>query len=133
MAIVSRKRSRNRAESHISNSIGLCFPSTQRRAQNKRLIFKRTKQQSLMGGWWGQYSFRCQPVDYSNNPTALRVSFVTRNVSLQMDHQKRTSIPTRRTSTNAKFDRSTIFHMRIRTSLYIVVAESVLDLCISFS
>ncbi|XP_076754081.1 very long chain fatty acid elongase AAEL008004 isoform X2 [Xylocopa sonorina] len=27
----------------------------------------------LMGGWWGQYSFRCQPVDYSNSPTALRM------------------------------------------------------------
>lgn len=27
----------------------------------------------LMGGWWGQYSFRCQPVDYSNTPTALRM------------------------------------------------------------
>lgn len=27
-----------------------------------------------MGGWWGDYSFRCQPVDYSNSPTATRVS-----------------------------------------------------------
>lgn len=27
-----------------------------------------------MSGWWGSYSFRCQPVDYSNNPMALRVS-----------------------------------------------------------
>ncbi|XP_029048654.1 elongation of very long chain fatty acids protein AAEL008004-like isoform X2 [Osmia bicornis bicornis] len=27
----------------------------------------------LMGGWWGHYSFRCQPVDYSNNPTAVRM------------------------------------------------------------
>ncbi|KAG7196479.1 hypothetical protein KM043_007920 [Ampulex compressa] len=27
----------------------------------------------LMGGWWGQYSFRCQPVDYSNSPTAIRM------------------------------------------------------------
>ncbi|XP_076278012.1 very long chain fatty acid elongase AAEL008004 isoform X3 [Lasioglossum baleicum] len=27
----------------------------------------------LMGGWWGHYSFRCQPVDYSNNPTAIRM------------------------------------------------------------
>lgn len=32
-----------------------------------------------MGGWWDQYSFRCQPVDYSNNPTAVRVSLVIRN------------------------------------------------------
>jgi len=30
--------------------------------------------QCLMGGWWNQYSFRCQPVDYSNSPTAIRVS-----------------------------------------------------------
>ena len=30
--------------------------------------------QCLMGGWWSQYSFRCQPVDYSNSPTAIRVS-----------------------------------------------------------
>ncbi|XP_050589156.1 elongation of very long chain fatty acids protein AAEL008004-like isoform X3 [Bombus affinis] len=29
--------------------------------------------ESLMGGWWDQYSFRCQPVDYSNNPTAVRI------------------------------------------------------------
>ncbi|XP_068979264.1 very long chain fatty acid elongase AAEL008004-like isoform X4 [Bombus flavifrons] len=29
--------------------------------------------ESLMGGWWDQYSFRCQPVDYSNNPTAVRM------------------------------------------------------------
>ncbi|XP_076686841.1 very long chain fatty acid elongase AAEL008004 isoform X4 [Andrena cerasifolii] len=27
----------------------------------------------LMGGWWGQYSFRCQPVDYTDNPTAIRM------------------------------------------------------------
>ncbi|RZB40769.1 elongation of very long chain fatty acids protein, partial [Asbolus verrucosus] len=26
----------------------------------------------LMSGWWGSYSFRCQPVDYSNSPMALR-------------------------------------------------------------
>jgi elongation of very long chain fatty acids protein 7 len=28
----------------------------------------------LMSGWWGSYSFRCQPVDYSDSPMALRVS-----------------------------------------------------------
>ena len=32
--------------------------------------------QYLMSGWAGQYSFRCQPVDYSNDPMALRVSFI---------------------------------------------------------
>ena len=30
--------------------------------------------QSLTAGWLFDYSFRCQPVDYSNNPQALRVS-----------------------------------------------------------
>lgn len=30
--------------------------------------------QYLMSGWWGHYSFKCQPVDYSNNPMAIRVS-----------------------------------------------------------
>ncbi|XP_012350815.1 elongation of very long chain fatty acids protein AAEL008004 isoform X3 [Apis florea] len=29
--------------------------------------------ESLMGGWWGHYSFRCQPVDYSDNPIAIRM------------------------------------------------------------
>nr|CAI5833376.1 unnamed protein product [Callosobruchus analis] len=28
----------------------------------------------LMSGWWGSYSFRCQPVDYSNDPMALRMA-----------------------------------------------------------
>ncbi|XP_049844736.1 elongation of very long chain fatty acids protein-like [Schistocerca gregaria] len=28
----------------------------------------------LMGGWWNRYSFRCQPVDYSNDPVALRMA-----------------------------------------------------------
>lgn len=28
----------------------------------------------LMSGWWGSYSFRCQPVDYSNNAMALRMA-----------------------------------------------------------
>lgn len=30
--------------------------------------------QYLRSGWWGHYSFKCQPVDYSNNTLALRVS-----------------------------------------------------------
>uniref|UniRef100_A0A336MLV6 Elongation of very long chain fatty acids protein n=1 Tax=Culicoides sonorensis TaxID=179676 RepID=A0A336MLV6_CULSO len=30
----------------------------------------------LQSGWWGHYSFKCQPVDYSNDPMALRVQFV---------------------------------------------------------
>lgn len=32
-----------------------------------------------MGGWWDHYSFRCQPVDYSNSPTAIRVSVPNRS------------------------------------------------------
>ncbi|XP_029167341.1 elongation of very long chain fatty acids protein AAEL008004-like isoform X2 [Nylanderia fulva] len=31
----------------------------------------------LMGGWWDQYSFRCQPVDYSNSPTAIRMVYAS--------------------------------------------------------
>ena len=27
----------------------------------------------LRNGWGGEYSFRCQPVDYSNDPKALKV------------------------------------------------------------
>nr|XP_012154326.1 PREDICTED: elongation of very long chain fatty acids protein AAEL008004-like isoform X2 [Megachile rotundata] len=30
--------------------------------------------EGLLGGWGGQYSFRCQPVDYSNSPQALRMA-----------------------------------------------------------
>lgn len=26
-----------------------------------------------MSGWWGHYSLKCQPVDYSNSPMAMRV------------------------------------------------------------
>ena len=32
--------------------------------------------QCLMGGWLFHYSYKCQPVDYSDNPVAIRVSFV---------------------------------------------------------
>ncbi|XP_033211990.1 elongation of very long chain fatty acids protein AAEL008004-like isoform X2 [Belonocnema kinseyi] len=30
--------------------------------------------EGLMAGWWNDYSFGCQPVDYSNNPKALRMA-----------------------------------------------------------
>ncbi|CAL7952347.1 unnamed protein product [Xylocopa violacea] len=30
--------------------------------------------ESMVSGWGGYYSFRCQPVDYSNNPRALRMA-----------------------------------------------------------
>ena len=29
-----------------------------------------------MSGWFGKYSFRCEPVDYSMNPLAVRVSIL---------------------------------------------------------
>ncbi|XP_063230870.1 very long chain fatty acid elongase AAEL008004-like [Bacillus rossius redtenbacheri] len=28
----------------------------------------------LMSGWWFDYSFKCQPVDYSHNPKAIRMA-----------------------------------------------------------
>lgn len=30
----------------------------------------------MMSGWWGQYSLRCQPVDYSRSPSAMRMANV---------------------------------------------------------
>nr|UZZ64685.1 fatty acid elongase elovl1a [Platychelipus littoralis] len=30
----------------------------------------------LLNGWGGDYSFTCQPVDYSNNPRAIQMAFV---------------------------------------------------------
>ena len=30
--------------------------------------------QLLRAGWWNDYSFRCQPVDYSDSPQALLVN-----------------------------------------------------------
>lgn len=31
--------------------------------------------EGLMAGWLYDYSYTCQPVDYSNSPQAMRVSF----------------------------------------------------------
>jgi len=30
--------------------------------------------QYLMSGWWGHYSLKCQPVDYSTSGLAMRVN-----------------------------------------------------------
>lgn len=38
------------------------------------ILFLKHYTQSLMGGWLKHYSFRCQPVDYTENPVATRVS-----------------------------------------------------------
>lgn len=32
--------------------------------------------QGLEGGWRKHYNFRCQPVDYSTNPSAIRVIYI---------------------------------------------------------
>ncbi|KAK9731279.1 GNS1/SUR4 family [Popillia japonica] len=32
--------------------------------------------EGLAGGWLHDYNFSCQPVDYSMNPTAIRVSYL---------------------------------------------------------
>ena len=42
---------------------------TERTLKKKNLFL-----QLLFAGWGGDYSFRCQPVDYSDNPKALLVS-----------------------------------------------------------
>lgn len=43
--------------------------------------------QHLMSGWLLEYSYKCQPVDYSHNPTALRVS--TYNIKITKNkHEK---------------------------------------------
>lgn len=41
--------------------------------------------QCLMGGWWGEYSYRCQPVDYTNSPSANRVS--AQNMQTNNEHE----------------------------------------------
>lgn len=33
-----------------------------------------------MSGWWGHYDFRCQLVDYSRSPMAMRVSRLFRTI-----------------------------------------------------
>lgn len=38
------------------------------------VFFLSCNTQSMMGGWLNHYSFRCQPVDYTDNPKAIRVS-----------------------------------------------------------
>nr|CAD7435556.1 unnamed protein product [Timema monikensis] len=38
----------------------------------------------LMSGWLFDYSFKCQPVDYSHNPTALRVGFTAKDGELML-------------------------------------------------
>nr|CAD7201359.1 unnamed protein product [Timema douglasi] len=40
----------------------------------------------LASGWAGHYSFRCQPVDYSNNPMALRLFFILRKKNTQVSN-----------------------------------------------
>jgi elongation of very long chain fatty acids protein 7 len=50
--------------------------------KNKNLIYQYDQtfrlyyRKFLMSGWLFDYSFSCQPVDYSNSPKALRVSIL---------------------------------------------------------
>ena len=38
------------------------------------ILHKNICSQYLASGWWGHYDFRCQLVDYSRSPRAMRVS-----------------------------------------------------------
>lgn len=42
--------------------------------------------QCLMGGWWGTYSFRCQPVDHGTTGQAMRVSVVEDTPTPRITH-----------------------------------------------
>lgn len=37
-----------------------------------------------MGGWWRDYSFRCQPVDHSTSGRAMRVSLLLKNQQIKL-------------------------------------------------
>lgn len=40
--------------------------------------------QIAMSGWANSYSYRCQPVDYTDNPLAIRVSCVHAKLSFDI-------------------------------------------------
>lgn len=41
-----------------------------------------------MSGWFtGEYSFKCQPVDYSNKPSTIRVSYFAK-IKLKLNSSK---------------------------------------------
>jgi hypothetical protein len=40
--------------------------------------------QIAMSGWANSYSYRCQPVDYTDNPLAIRVSCVHEKLSFDI-------------------------------------------------
>nr|CAD7420799.1 unnamed protein product [Timema poppensis] len=44
----------------------------------EREIERKREREGLMSGWLKDYSYKCQPIDYSDNPIALRVFFVLR-------------------------------------------------------
>ena len=48
-----------------------------------------------MGGWWGEYSFRCQPVDHGTTGRAMRVSVAST--------PQRSCIPSKRSSDPSPF------------------------------
>lgn len=44
--------------------------------------------QCMMGGWWNEYSFKCQPVDYSNKPSTVTVSLKSKSNSSSIKYCK---------------------------------------------
>lgn len=55
-----------------------------KRFTNKNFLLK-ISFQGLEGGWRKHYNFKCQPVDYSNNPVAIRVSYYFGVTELNLD------------------------------------------------
>lgn len=42
---------------------------------------------ALTLAWWNNYSYVCEPVDYSYDPIAIQVIKITKKYSLQIDYQ----------------------------------------------
>lgn len=66
---------------------GLCWETNKMRESPRRIAYISERDimmmmsvcvcwQSLMGGWLFHYSLKCQPVDYSDDPVAIRVSLL---------------------------------------------------------
>lgn len=83
---IHEKQKTIRIEKHIGNG----RDNFACQIRNKKLIANKNSQivynavqvvlsvylviEGLEGGWRKHYNFRCQPVDYSNNPVAIRVN-----------------------------------------------------------
>lgn len=61
---------------------------SEKRASNQSPYLYNGWLQVGMGGWFTDYSLRCQPVDYTDSPQAIRVSEVSGwEQSLQREHK----------------------------------------------